>query len=55
MMFGLTFITFPTTFTATASPQDRGKMTNRSFFKDEIHVIRATTEDRPATAEDEPL
>ena len=43
------------TFTATAAPQVPGETGNRSFFSDETSVIRCTTEDRPATAQDEPL
>ncbi len=33
----------------------RGERTNRSFYSDQIGVIRYTKEDRPATVDDNPL
>ncbi len=43
------------TFTVNARPVTRGERTNRSFYSDQIGVIRYTKEDRPATADDPPL
>ncbi len=42
-------------FTVNARPVTRSERTNRSFYSDQIGVIRYTKEDRPATADDPPL
>jgi hypothetical protein len=41
-----------TTFSVRARPLEYGTTGNRSFYMNESGVIRYTTEDRPATAED---
>ena len=42
-------------YTATARPAVFGKSGRRSFFVDQTHVIRFTSENRPATAGDPEL
>lgn len=43
------------TWTYTARPVERGRTGYRSFFADQTGVIRATSEDRAATASDPPI
>lgn len=43
------------TYTITASPLEFGKTGTRNFFADESGVLRFTTEDRQATANDPPV
>ncbi len=43
------------TFSCTARPLEYERTGLRSFFVDESGIIRATEENRPATADDEPL
>ena len=43
------------TYTIAARPLEYGKTGSRSYFTNESAVIRATAEDRDATAQDPPL
>jgi hypothetical protein len=44
-----------TRFTVSARPLRYGRTGKRSFFSDESGIIRATEEQRPATADDPPV